>query len=131
VHLKKHINLKKKDNIIFGLIFFIFFTIITLYSLKSEGILKIWSVIFSLFFLIITILAPDKLSSLNKLWIRFGYLLGNIISPIVMGLVFFFVVTPIGVFIRLLKKDIMGLKKNKSSYWIDREDRAQTMRKQF
>jgi hypothetical protein len=65
------------------------------------------------------------------LWIEFGILLGKIMSPIFMGLVFFFLVTPIGILLRILKKDIMGLKKGKSSYWINREDEVQSMKKQF
>ena len=65
------------------------------------------------------------------MWIKFGILLGKIISPIVMGLVFFFVVTPIGILVRVLKKDVMGLKREASSYWINREDKIQTMKKQF
>jgi hypothetical protein len=65
------------------------------------------------------------------LWVKFGILLGKIISPFVMGLIFFFVVTPIGILVKILKKDIMGLKRGASSYWIIREDKVQTMRKQF
>ncbi|NCU71264.1 MAG: hypothetical protein EBV56_03900, partial [Candidatus Fonsibacter lacus] len=66
-----------------------------------------------------------------RLWIKFGMLLGKIISPIVMGLVFFFVVTPIGILVRVLKKDVMGLKRGAPSYWINREDKIQSMKKQF
>jgi hypothetical protein len=65
------------------------------------------------------------------LWVKFGILLGKIISPFVMGLIFFFVVTPIGILVKILKKDVMGLKRGASSYWIIREDKVQTMRKQF
>ena len=65
------------------------------------------------------------------MWIKFGILLGKIISPIVMGFVFFFVVTPIGILVRILKKDVMGLKRGDSSYWIKRKDNLQSMKKQF
>jgi hypothetical protein len=65
------------------------------------------------------------------LWIKFGILLGKIVSPIIMGLVFFFVVTPIGTLVRIFKKDVMGLKRGASSYWINREDKLQSMKKQF
>ena len=129
--MKNLINIKRKDNIIFGILFFVFFLIIGLYPLKSDGAIRIWSVLFSLVFLIITIIRPNLFTFLNKLWIKFGILLGKIISPIVMGLVFFFVVTPIGVFVRILKKDVMGLKRGASSYWINREDKLQSMKKQF
>ena len=79
----------------------------------------------------ITFIRPNLFTPLNKLWIQFGILLGKVISPIVMGLVFFFVVTPIGILVRLFKKDVMGLKKKETSYWINREDKVQSMRKQF
>jgi hypothetical protein len=129
--MKTFINIKKKDNIVFGLIFFILFLIIGFYPLKSDGIVRVWSVVLSLVFLIITIIRPNLFTFLNKLWIQFGILLGKIISPIVMGLTFFFVVTPIGILIRLLKKDVMGLKREAYSYWINREDKMQSMKKQF
>ena len=129
--MKKLNSISKKNNITFGILFFIFFLIIGLYPLKLGEAVRIWSVILSLVFLIITIIRPNLLIFLNKLWIEFGFLLGKIISPIVMGLVFFFVVTPIGVLVRILKKDVMGLKKGKTSYWINREDKLQSMKKQF
>jgi len=129
--MKNLINIKRKDNITFGILFFVFFLIIGLYPLKSDGAIRIWSVLFSLVFLIITIIRPNLFIFLNKLWIKFGILLGRIISPIVMGLIFFFVVTPIGVLVKILKKDVMGLKRGASSYWINREDKIQSMKKQF
>jgi len=128
---KQEIKIKKKNNITFGILFFIFFLIIGLYPLKSDETIRVWFVVLSLVFLIITIIRPNLFTFLNKLWIKFGILLGKIISPIVMGLVFFFVVTPIGILIRILKKDVMGLKRGKSSYWINRENKFQTMKKQF
>ena len=129
----KKINSSKflRDNIVFGSLFFIFFLIIGLYPLKSGGVIRVWSVVFSLVFLIITIIRPNLFTFLNRLWIQFGILLGKIISPIVMGFVFFFVVTPTGILVRILKKDVMGLKRGTSSYWINREDKVQSMKKQF
>ena len=124
-------NIKKKNNITFGILFFIFFLIIGLYPLISNEPIRIWSIIVSLVFLIITIIKPNLFTFLNKLWIKFGILLGKIISPIVMGLVFFFVVAPIGIFVKILKKDVMGLKRGASSYWITRGDKLQSMKKQF
>jgi hypothetical protein len=128
---KQEIKINKKNNITFGILFFSFFLIIGLYPLKSVGVIRIWSVILSLIFLIITIIRPNLLTFLNRLWIQFGIFLGKVISPIVMGFVFFFVVTPIGVLVRILKKDVMGLKRGASSYWINREDKLQSMKKQF
>jgi hypothetical protein len=125
------INIKRKNNITFGILFFIFFLIVGLYPLISNEPIRIWSAAVSLVFLTITIIKPNLFTFLNKLWIKFGILLGKIISPIVMGLVFFFVVTPIGIFIKILKKDVMGLKRGESSYWITRENKIQSMKKQF
>ena len=129
--MKSFINIYKKNNIIFGLIFFVLFLIIGLYPLKSDGIVRIWSIILSLVFLIITIIRPNLFIFLNKLWIQFGLLIGKIISPIIMGFVFFLVVTPVGLLVRILKKDVMGLKRGESSYWINRNDKVQSMKKQF
>ena len=128
---KEEIKINKKNNITFGVLFFLFFLIIGLYPLKSDEAIRVWSVVLSLVLLIITIIKPNLFTFLNKLWIKFGILLGKIISPIVMGLVFFFVVTPIGILVRILKKDVMGLKRGTSSYWINRENKIQTMKKQF
>jgi len=124
-------NIKRKENVTFGILFFIFFLIIGLYPLKSGGVIRVWSVLLSLIFLIITIIRPNLFTFLNKLWIKFGILLGKIISPLVMSLVFFIVVTPIGMLVRILKKDTMGLKRGASSYWINKEDKIQSMKKQF
>jgi hypothetical protein len=129
--MKNLVSIKSKNNITFGILFFVFFLIIGLYPLISNGTVRIWPVIVSLVFLIVTIIKPNLFTFLNKLWIKFGILLGKIISPIVMGLVFFFVVTPIGMLIRILRKDIMGFKRGASSYWINREDKVQSMKKQF
>ncbi len=129
--MKNSINIKPKDNITFGILFFIVFLIIGLYPLKNGLNIRLWSLGLSFVFLIITFIRPNLFTPLNKLWIQFGILLGKIISPIVMGLVFFFVVTPIGILVRLFKKDVMGLKKKETSYWINREDKVQSMRKQF
>ena len=129
--MENSINIKRKNNITFGILFFIFFLIIGLCPLISNEPIRIWSIIVSLVFLTVTIIKPNLFTFLNKLWIKFGILLGKIISPIVMGLVFFFVVTPIGIFVKVLKKDVMGLKRGASSYWITREDKIQSMKKQF
>jgi len=130
--MKSFIDINMKNNITFGILFFIFFLIIGLYPLISNEPIRIWSITLSLVFLIITIINPNLFALLNKLWIKFGILLGKIISPIIMGLVFFFLVTPTGIFVKIFKKkDVMGLKREGSSYWITREDKVQSMKKQF
>ena len=131
IYINKTLVIKKKSNATFGILFFIFFLIIGLYPLISGGITRVWSIVLSLVFLTITIIKPNLFTLLNKLWIKFGIFLGKIISPIVMGLVFFLVVTPVGIFLKILKKDVMGLKRGGSSYWITREDKIQSMKKQF
>jgi len=89
--------------------------------------------ILSLVFLVLGVLNSKFLTPLNKLWIRFGILLGSIVSPIVMGAVFFIVVTPTGIIMRLLGKDLLRINKNKtiSTYWINRDKQKTTMKKQF
>ena len=129
--MNKVLILKTNNNITFGVLFFFLFLIIGFYPLKSDGLIRIWSVVLSLIFLIITIIRPNLFTFINKLWIQFGILLGKIISPIVMSLVFFCVVTPIGILVRIFKKDVMGLKRRADSYWINRENKPQSMKKQF
>jgi len=131
--MKKNFSISKNNNIIFGIVFFIFFLIIGFHSVivGEKKDIRIWSFILSLIFLVATIIKPNLFTFPNKLWIQFGILLGKIISPIVMGLVFFSVLTPIGIFARILNKDIMGLKITKDSYWIKREYKVQSMKKQF
>lgn len=131
IFINQNLVVKKSNNVTFGILFFIFFLIVGLCPLISNEPIRIWSIIVSLVFLTVTIIKPSLFTFLNKLWIKFGILLGKIISPIVMGLVFFFVVTPIGIFVKILKKDVMGLKRGESSYWITREDKIQSMKKQF
>ena len=132
--MNKNLSISKKNNITFGIIFFIFFLIIGFYSLmigEKSGI-RIWSLVLSLILLIVTIIKPNLFTFPNKLWIQFGMLLGKIISPIVMSLVFFFVVTPTGILMRILtKKDVMGLKREAHSYWINRENKINSMKNQF
>jgi hypothetical protein len=124
-------NNKKKNNILFGKFFFIFFLIVGFYPLISSEAIRVWSIILSIVFLILTIFRPNLFTFLNNLWTQFGIILGKIISPIVMGLVFFVVVTPIGLLVRIFKKDFMCLKRGTSSYWINRENKLQSMKKQF
>jgi hypothetical protein len=109
--VKSFTNIKKKNNITFGIIFFIFFLIVGLYPLISNEPIRISSVIVSLVFLIITIIRPNLLTSLNKLWIKFGILLGKIISPFVMGLVFFFCRNADWDTYEIIKKRCYGFKK--------------------
>ena len=109
------------------------FMIITLLPLLSNDSARVWSAIIAFFFLFLGLIKSKVLTPLNKIWFKFGILLGNIISPIVMGIVFFFVITPIALSLRLFGKDLLNTKydKKKQSYWIKREKFNSTMKKQF
>ena len=116
----------------FGLLFFSFFLIIGLWPLLNASPIKIWSIILSFIILIIVFFKPSLLRTLNKIWIKLGELLGKLIAPIIMALVFFIIVTPISFFVRILGKDLLMLKFSKNnSYWIKRQKNITTMDKQF
>ena len=118
----------------FGIVFFIFFLILSFYfyiNNNSFSIILIF-LLLSFFFLIFGLLQSKILTPLNKIWFKFGILLGKIISPIIMGIIFFFVVTPISFLMKLLKKDILNLKfNNNNSYWIDKTGPKSKMKNQF
>ena len=98
---------------------------------KDEDI-RIWAVIVAIIFLILGLLNSSLLSPLNKIWFKFGILLGNFISPIFMGLIFFIVVTPTGLIMRALGKNLLNLKNNnKKSYWIEKSPVKSKMKNQF
>ena len=128
----KQSKIKIGSNRSFGIVFFVVFLIISIWPLLDEKELRYWSLIVSFIFLILGILKSNILTPLNKVWFKFGILLGNIISPIIMAFVFFLVVTPISLIMKIFGKDILNLKKNKnSSYWIKKDKQSGTMRKQF
>ena len=125
-------DLKISSNRSFGIVFFIVFILIAFYPLINQEEIRIWSVLISLLFLILGIINSKILTPLNKVWFKFGIFLGKIISPIVMGLIFFLVVTPIAFLMRMLKKDLLNLKFSKNnSYWIEKTDPKSTMKNQF
>ena len=116
----------------FGIIFFIFFLIISLWPLLNDQEIRVWALIISFIFLILALLKPSLLAPINKIWIRFGFVLGGIISPIIMGIVFFVIVTPTGFLMRIFSKDFLNLKKNNSkSYWISSTSQKSKMKDQF
>ena len=125
-------NIKLPSNRNFGIVFFIVFLIIALWPILKQNEIRIWSLIISFIFFVLGLINSKLLTPLNKLWFKFGILLGNIIAPIVMGIVFFLVVTPTGLIMRIFRKDILKLKKNnKDSYWIDKDNTNNSMRNQF
>ncbi len=125
-------DIKISSNRSFGIVFFIVFLLIALYPLTYSQEIRIWSVIISIIFLVLGLFNSKILTPLNKLWFKFGIFLGKIISPIIMGIIFFLVVTPIGLLMRLLGKDLINLKyNNNKSYWIEKKDPKSKMKNQF
>ena len=125
-------DVKIGSNKSFGIVFFIFFLLISLYPLTNQENIRIWSLIISLIFLILGLLDSKILNPFNILWFKFGIILGRIISPIIMFIIFFFVVTPIALLMKLLKKNPLNLKFNKSStYWIEKSGPKSKMKNQF
>ena len=127
------VSVKISSNRSFGLLFFIVFLAISLWPLKSQEDLRLWAFILALIFFVLGVLNSKFLTPLNKLWMKFGIFLGSIVSPFVMGVVFFMVVTPVGLIMRSLGKDLLRIKKSKfvSTYWISREKQNNTMKRQF
>ena len=125
-------DVKISSNRSFGIVFFVVFLFIALYPLIHDKEIRIWSVIISLIFLISGLLNSKILTPLNRLWFKFGIFLGKIISPIIMGIIFFLVVTPIGLIMKFLGKDVLSLKYNKNkSYWIEKNGPKSKMKNQF
>ena len=126
-------NIKISSNRSFGLVFFAFFLIISLWPLINDAEIRIWSLIISIIFLLLGLFNSKILTPLNKLWFKFGIILGKFVSPIVMGLVFFLVVTPTGIIMRLTGKNLLGLKKDikKDTYWIKKNNYLSSMKNQF
>ena len=128
----KNNEIKISSNKSFGIVFAIVFFLIGLWPIIKSNDIRIWSLILSIIFLILGLMNSSILTPLNKIWFRFGIFLGNFIAPVVMGIIFFFVVTPIGLIMRLLGRDLIKLKKNnENSYWIEKKDTESSMRKQF
>ena len=126
-------KIKVSSNRSFGLVFFIVFIIIALWPLTSEDSIRIWSIIVSLIFLILGLINSKLLTPLNQLWFKFGITLGAIVAPVVMGIVFFLVVTPTSLILNIMGKDLLNKKydKKKKTYWIKRNTPIGTMKRQF
>ena len=125
--------MKRSSEKSFGILFFVVFAIIGLYPLLSFNFVRIWALVIALIFLFLGMTRPSVLKPLNTGWIKLGEILGKIIAPIVMLLVFFIVITPIGLMLRLFGKDILGLKFSEKvkTYWIMRDKNIGQMKRQF
>jgi predicted membrane protein len=128
----KNSNIKISTNKSFGIVFFVFFLIVSIFPLFNDGNIRIWSLIIAIVFLILGLLNSKFLTPLNKIWFKFGVLLGSFISPIVMGIVFFAIVTPTSLIMKVLGKNLLNLKKDKKkTYWIERSKIKSKMKNQF
>ena len=116
----------------FGIVFFIVFLILAVYPLINGKSINVSLLVISLIFLVLGLINSKLLTPLNKIWFKFGILLGKIIAPIIMGMIFFLLVTPIGIIMRLLKKDVLNLKLNNNrSYWIEKSAVKSKFKDQF
>ncbi len=116
----------------FGIVFCIVFLLIAFYPILKNGDIRVWSLVVAIIFIFLAIIDSKILSPLNYLWIKFGFLLGKFISPIVLAIIFFLVVTPISLLLKIFGKDVLLLKKNESkSYWIQKNDQKSRMKNQF
>ena len=128
----KNSNIKIGTNKSFGIVFFLFFLIVSIFPLFKDGNIRIWSLTIAIIFLILGILNSKILTPLNKIWFKFGILLGNFVSPILMGIVFFGIVTPTSLIMKALGKNLLTLEKgNKKTYWIERSKIKSQMKNQF
>ena len=128
----KNSKIKIGTNRSFGIVFFIFFLIISLFLLKNGNDINLYLLSISAIFLILGLANSKLLSPLNLIWFKFGLFLGKIVSPIVMGIIFFFVITPISLILKIFRKDVLNLKKNnKNSYWIEKTGPKSNMKNQF
>ena len=122
----------KSSNKSFGILFFIVFALYGIWPMLSSSELRIWPLVIGVSFLILGLLNSKLLHPLNLAWIKFGEILGRIIAPIVMSLIYFIVITPISLFMRLIGKDLLRKKFSKNnSYWINREKNIGSMKRQF
>ena len=125
-------EIKISSNRSFGIVFFFVFLLIAVYPLIKNQDIRLWSLTVSVVFLILGIFNSKILNPLNKLWFKIGIFIGKIVSPLIMGIIFFLVVTPIGLLMRLLGKDLLNLKfNNNKSYWIEKDGPKSKMKDQF
>ena len=124
---------KKSSNKSFGTLFFIVFLVLGLWPISNNNNPNIYLIFISIIFLILGLLDSKLLSPLNSFWIKFGEFLGKIIAPIVMAIIYFIILTPISLIVRLFGKDFLGLKftNQTKTYWIKRKKDLNSMNKQF
>ena len=126
-------KIKASSSRSFGIVFFFVFTIIALYPLLNNNEIRFWSLIIAIIFLFLGIVNSPLLKPLNLIWFKFGLFLGKFIAPIIMGIVYFMVVFPTFLLLKMFKRNYLNIKyeRNKSSYWINVKDKNTTMKDQF
>ena len=124
---------KKSNNRSFGILFFIVFLILGLYPTLKGNSPNIYFIFISIPFIILGLINSKILTPLNNAWIKVGEILGMIIAPIVMAIIYFFILTPISILVRIFGKDLLSIKFNKqvNTYWINRKKNINSMKKQF
>jgi hypothetical protein len=125
-------EIKRSSNRSFGFVFSIVFVLIAIYPLLKNEDLRVWSLLVSVVFFILGLLKSKLLTPLNKTWFKFGLFLGKIVSPVIMGIIFFLVVTPTAFLMKILKKDLLNLNYNDDkSYWMEKTGPKSKMKNQF
>ena len=125
-------EIKLPTNRNFGIVFAVVFLIISFWPLLNGDAMRNWSLLVSIIFFILALINSKILTPLNKIWFKFGIFLGKIVSPIVMSIIFFLVITPTGFFMKLIGKDLLRLKKkDRDTYWINKDKNSGGMRRQF
>ena len=123
---------KISSNRSFGILFGIIFAVIAFWPLKSVGEIRVWSLAVASIFLLLGLINSKLLYPLNFVWVKFGELIGKVVAPLVMALIFFIILTPIGLFLRLIGKDLLNIKLNQNkTYWIKRDKEPGPMKRQF
>ena len=123
---------KRENNKSFGILFFLIFLLVAFWPLINSEFIRLWALGIASIFLVLGITNSKILTPIKKAWIKLGEILGKIIAPIVMGFIYFIIITPIGLLMRLVGKDVLNLKFNKNdSYWIKRAKNINTMKRQF
>ena len=132
--MKKRIdNIKISSNKSFGIVFSIFFLIVFFWPLLKNEDVRTWAIVPSIIFLVLGLVSSKLLTPLNFAWNKLGIFLGKFVSPIIMGFIYFLIVSPTGFIARLVGKDFLRLKKNanKETYWLTKENYKNSMKKQF
>tara|TARA_B100001123_G_C15209273_1_gene986561 strand:- start:800 stop:1183 length:384 start_codon:yes stop_codon:yes gene_type:complete len=125
-------EIKRGSNRSFGIVFFIVFLLVSIYPIFKGDDIRIWSLFIAIIFLILGLLNSKIITPLNIAWFKFGLILGKIVSPIVMGVIFFLIVTPISFIMKISRKDLLNLKyNNNKSYWIPKDGPKSKMKNQF